>query len=164
MAQTSDRIEKKVRLKAPRERVWRAISQSAEFGKWFGMRIEGQFAPNTTLAARMVPTEVDPAVAATQQQFAGMRFELYVERVEPMSVLSFRWHPYPVELAEAARAPTTLVVFELEDHEDGTLLTVRESGFDQIPVDKRAKAFADNEQGWEIQTQLIGKYLEHAQH
>src|SRR5687768_7983472 len=163
MAQTSDRIEKKVRLKAPRERVWRAISQSAEFGKWFGMRIEGQFTPNTTLAARMVPTEVDPAVAATQEQFKDLRFELYVERVEPMNVLSFRWHPYPVEPAEAANAPTTLVVFELEDAEGGTQLTVSESGFDQVPLDKRAKAFADNEKGWEIQTRLIGKYLEHAQ-
>jgi uncharacterized protein YndB with AHSA1/START domain len=162
MAQSSDRIEKKVRLKAPRERVWRAISQSAEFGKWFGMRIEGQFAPNTTLSARMVPTEVDPAVAVTQQPFNGMRLELYVERVEPMNVLSFRWHPYPIELAESANTPTTLVVFELADAEGGTLLTVSESGFDQIPLDKRAKAFADNEQGWEIQTRLIGKYLEHA--
>jgi uncharacterized protein YndB with AHSA1/START domain len=162
MAQSSDRIEKKVRLKAPRERVWRAISQSAEFGKWFGMRIEGQFAPNTTLSASMVPTEVDPAIAATQQQFTGMRLELYVERVEPMNVLSFRWHPYPIEPAESANTPTTLVVFELADAEGGTLLTVSESGFDQIPLDKRAKTFADNEQGWEIQTRLIGKYLEHA--
>jgi uncharacterized protein YndB with AHSA1/START domain len=164
MAQTSDRIEKKVRLKAPRERVWRAITQSAEFGKWFGMRVEGQFSANTTVQARMVPTEVDPAVAATQKEFEGLRFELYVERVEPMSVFSFRWHPYPVEPAEAAKAPTTLVVFELEEAVGGTLLTLSESGFDQVPVDKRAKAFADNEGGWEIQTQLIGKYLERAQH
>ncbi|AKT43305.1 SRPBCC family protein [Chondromyces crocatus] len=162
MTSPTDRIEKKVHLRAPRERVWRAISRSAEFGTWFGMQVDGEFAPHTTLGARIVPTQVDPEVAEKQKAFDGAPFELYIEQMEPMRLFSFRWHPYTVEKQDYGTAPTTLVVFELEDADGGTLLTVSESGFDEIPLERRAKAFADNEGGWAIQTQLIARYLAHA--
>ena len=42
---STDRIEKKILLRAPRKRVWRALSDSTEFGTWFGMKFEGAFAP-----------------------------------------------------------------------------------------------------------------------
>jgi uncharacterized protein YndB with AHSA1/START domain len=161
MTTVTDRIEKSVHLRAPRERVWRALSRSSEFGRWFGMDVDGEFAPNTTVTARIVPTTVDAEIAATQKPYEGMPVELFVERVEPMHALSFRWHPYPPESADET-VRTTLVVFELEDADGGTLLTVSESGFDRIPIARRAKAFADNEGGWEAQTKLIAKYLEHA--
>ncbi len=162
MASTTDRIEKKVHLRASRERVWRALSRAAEFGTWFGMQMESEFAPGATVKGRMVPTGVDAEVAAQQKAFEGMPFELFIESVEPMKVFSFRWHPYPPEPGDSTPAPTTLVMFELEDAEGGTLLTVSESGFDSIPLERRAQAFANNEGGWEIQTQLIAKYLAHA--
>jgi hypothetical protein len=60
---------------------------------------------------------------------------------------------------ESSDEPTTLVVFTLEDAPGGILLTVTESGFDRIPVDRRAKAFADNEEGWTMQMTLIQKHL-----
>jgi uncharacterized protein YndB with AHSA1/START domain len=162
MMSVTDRIEKRVHLRAPRERVWHALSRSAEFGRWFGMEVDGEFSPNTTVKARMVPTAVDAEVAAAQKPYEGMPVELFVERVEPMRALSFRWHPYPPESADEA-VPTTLVLFELEEADGGgTLLTVSESGFDRIPIERRAKAFAENEGGWEMQTKLIAKYLEHA--
>jgi len=159
MSSPSDRIEKQVILQASRERVWRAISLSAEFGTWFGMQLDGDFLPHTTVTGRMVPTQVDPDVAAQQKPFSGMPVELYIERVEPLRLLSFRWHPYPVEGGDLSQVPTTLVTFELEDAAGGTLLRVSESGFDQIPIERRAQAFTDNEGGWEIQTQLVAKYL-----
>lgn len=161
MMSVTDRIEKRVHLRAPRERVWRALSRSAEFGRWFGMEVDGEFTPNTTVKARMVPTMMDAEVAAAQKPYEGMPVELLIERVEPMRALSFRWHPYPPESPDEA-VPTTLVVFELEETDGGTLLTVSESGFDRIPIERRAKAFAENEDGWEMQTKLIAKYLEHA--
>jgi len=162
MASVSDRIEKQVLLRAPLERVWRAVSRSSEFGAWFGMQLEGDFLPHTTVTGRMAPTQVDPEVAAKQQPFEGMPVELFIERVEPMSLLAFRWHPYPPDDGDTAKLPTTLVTFELAPAAGGTLLRLSESGFDQIPVERRARAFTENEGGWEIQTQLIGKYLAHA--
>jgi uncharacterized protein YndB with AHSA1/START domain len=158
MTSATDRIEKRVLLRAPQERVWRALTRSAEFGTWFGMQLEGDFLPNTTVSGRMVPTRVDPDVAAKQQPFTGMPVELFIERIEPMRLFTFRWHPYPIE-GDSSGAPTTLVTFELEATEGGTLLRLSESGFDQIPIEQRAQAFSGNEEGWEIQTRLIGKYL-----
>lgn len=162
MTSLTDRIEKQVLLRATRERVWRALSRSSEFGVWFGMDLTGEFLPHTTVTGRMVPTQVDAEVAAEQKPFEGMPVELFIEQVEPMRLLSFRWHPYPPEDGDTSKVPTTLVTFELEDAEGGTLLRLSESGFDQVPIERRARAFTDNEGGWQIQTQLISKYLAHA--
>ncbi len=156
---TSDRIEKKVLLRAPRERVWRAVSDAAEFGRWFGARLDGPFVAGRTLRARIVPTEADADIAEQQKPYEGMEFEIRVEQVEPMRRLAFRWHPGAVEAIDAANDPTTLVTFELTDAPGGVLLTIVESGFDGIPLARRAQAFKENEGGWEAQTRLIEKYL-----
>ena len=80
--------------------------------------------------------------------------------MEPLKLLSFRWHPYAIEPGgDYSKEPTTLVTFELEEVRGGTRLTITESGFDRIPLERRAEAFASNEQGWDIQTTLIEKYL-----
>ena len=137
----TDRIEKQVVLKAPLERVWRAISESDQFGRWFGMAVEGPFIAGQWVAAKIVPTEVDAEVAKHQEPYRGMAFELFIERIEPMRRFAFRWHPNAVEPGKDYRAePTTLVSFELKEHGDGVLLTITESGFDQIPLERRAKA------------------------
>lgn len=160
MKESTDRIEKQVLLKAPLERVWRAISDAEAFGSWFGVRFDGEFEAGAPLTGRIVPTTVDPDVAESQKPYEGARFETTVDRIEPMRLLSFRWHPYAIDPeVDYSNEPTTLVVFELEERPDGTLLTVRESGFDKIPVARRASAFEMNEQGWEAQLVLITKYL-----
>jgi uncharacterized protein YndB with AHSA1/START domain len=160
---STDRIEKRVLLRAPRERVWGAIGDAVEFGSWFGARFDGPFTAGARLAGRITPTTVDPEVAASQAPYDGTPFEIEVETVEPPRRLAFRWHPYGVDgKADVASEPTTLVEFELEEAPEGTLLTIRESGFDSIPLERRAQAFESNEQGWEAQATLIGKYLARA--
>ena len=95
-----------------------------------------------------------------QEPYAGTAFEVAIERVEPLRLLAFRWHPYAVEAgADYSSEPTTLAVFELEAATDGTVLTITESGFDAIPLARRAEAFSSNEQGWAIQLTLIDKFL-----
>lgn len=132
----TDRIEKKILLRAPRERVWRAISDSAEFGAWFGVKFEGQFAPGAEMRGAIVGTTVDAEVAQKQREHARVPFEITVEKMEPERLLSFRWHPYAMEPGvDYSAEPTTLIVFALEEVADGVMLTVTESGFDQIPLD-----------------------------
>jgi uncharacterized protein YndB with AHSA1/START domain len=156
----TNRIEKKVLLQARRERVWEAISDSKQFGSWFGVAFDGPFAEGARLRGRIVPTSVDAEVAALQRPYEGKSFEFGVERIEPMNRICFRWHPYAVEPGiDYSREPTTLIVFELTEAVGGILLTIVESGFDQIPLERRAKAFAANEGGWEKQTMLVRKYL-----
>ena len=156
----TDRIQKNIVLRASRERIWRAISDAKQFGTWFGVEFEGDFVVGSHLKGRIVPTKVDADIAKTQEAYSGMAFEIFVERIEPMRVLAFRWHPYAVEPGRAfSTEPTTLVTFVLENAPGGISLTITESGFDQIPLERRAEAFMENEKGWAAQTQLIQKYL-----
>lgn len=157
---TTDRIEKKVLLRAPRSKVWRAISDSAEFGTWFGMKVDGPFVPGKKMRGVIVPTQVDAEVAKMQKPYEGKEFELQIEKIEPERLFSFRWHPYAVERdVDYSAEPTTLIVFQLDDVEGGVMLTVTESGFDQIPLARRAKAFQANEGGWGKQMELIKAYV-----
>jgi uncharacterized protein YndB with AHSA1/START domain len=157
---TTDRIEKSILLRAPRQRVWRALADSAEFGSWFGMRFDGPFEPGASRRGVIVPTTVDAAVAKAQQPYEGKSFDITIEQMEPERLFSFRWHPNAVEPGvDYSVEPTTLVVFTLEEKENGILLTVAESGFDRIPLARRAKAFTSNEGGWAIQMVLIEKHL-----
>lgn len=161
----TDRIEKRIRLRAPLARVWDALSDSARFGSWFGVAFDGPFEAGKCVAGRIVPTTVDPEVAKLQQPHAGKAFEFWVERVTPMRSISFRWHPYAIEPGvDYSKEPTTLIVFELLETADGTELTVTETGFDNIPIARRAAARLANEGGWEHQTRLIQRYLSLQQH
>jgi uncharacterized protein YndB with AHSA1/START domain len=160
---SSDRIEKKILLHAPQSRVWRAISDSREFGSWFGARLQGPFVAGAAMRGVIAPTSVDPEIAQSQKPYEGTPFEIQIERIEPERLLSFRWHPYGVKKGvDYSREPLTLVTFVLEAQGDGTLLTVTESGFDRIPLARRAKAFEMNDGGWAAQMKLIEKYLLHA--
>ncbi|MGD0053158.1 MAG: SRPBCC family protein [Vulcanimicrobiaceae bacterium] len=155
---STDRIEKTVVLQAPLERVWHAISDAREFGTWFGMALDGPFVAGTRLIGTIAPTQVDPAVAATQAPFTGTPVVLDVEAVEPMRRFAYRWSP-DIGDGGATHMATTLVTFELEPVDGGTRLTITESGFDAIPLERRATVFAGNDAGWTAQTGLIAKYL-----
>lgn len=158
---TTDRIEKRILLRASRDRVWRALTDSREFGIWFGMRFTEPFAPGKRMTGTMAPTEVDPDTAAMQKQFEGLKFEITIDRIEPKRLFSFRWHPGAVDpKVDYSAEPMTLVEFALHDAEGGILLTVTESGFDQIPLARRASAFSGNDAGWSKVVTLIEKYLE----
>lgn len=162
-AVNTDRIEKKVLLRAPRARVWRALTDAEEFGKWFGVKFDGPFTPGALRRGIIVPTTVDADVAKAQQPYEGMPFEITVDRIEPERLFAFRWHPFAVERGvDYSSEPTTLIVFALEEVANGIMLTVTESGFDRIPLARRAKAFVANEQGWTMQVKLIEKHLAQA--
>jgi uncharacterized protein YndB with AHSA1/START domain len=145
---STDRIEKIIILRAPRSRVWRALAHAEEFGAWFGMALEGAFAPGAHLTGRI-----------TAPGHEHMIIGITIERVEP-ELLSYRWHPYAVEPGvDYAGEPTTLVEFHLTEVADGTQLTVVESGFDRLPPARRATAFRMNDEGWDEQITNIARYV-----
>jgi uncharacterized protein YndB with AHSA1/START domain len=160
---STDRIEKEVVLRAPRARVWRALVDAAEFGQWFGVRFEGPFAPGARVRGVVKATTADPGVAATQKKHEGLPFEIVVEQIVPERLFSFRWHPNATDpTTDYSGEPTTLIVFTLEDTADGVRLTVVESGFDRIPLARRAQAYKSNDGGWTMVMQLIAKHLANA--
>jgi len=157
---TTDRIEKRIVLKAPLERVWRAVSDARQFGSWFGVAFDGEFVPGRRMIGRCTPTTVDAEVAKEQERYAGVAFEITVERIEPMRLFAYRWHPFAIDPnIDYSTEPTTLVTFELAEIAGGTELTIVETGFDSIPLGRRTDAFEANEEGWAAQLELVTKYL-----
>ena len=156
----TDRIEKSILLKTSLARAWRALSDSTEFGTWFGMRFTAPFAPGAIMHGVIVPTTMNPDVAQAQQPYEGKPFEITIEQMEPEHLFSFRWHPGAVDPdIDYALEPTTLVEFKLQESEIGVFLTVIETGFDQIPSSRRANAFTANENGWSTALTLIAEYV-----
>ena len=146
---STDRIERQIRLSSPRSRVWRALTDAREFGKWFGVDFHDEFKPGATVRGRL-----------TIKNYDHLTMDFIVDRIEPERYFSFRWHPYAIDPNEDySKEPMTLVAFTLESADGGTLLTVVESGFDRIPASRRIKAFEMNTKGWEGQLKNIEKYL-----
>jgi uncharacterized protein YndB with AHSA1/START domain len=160
MTDVPDRIEKKIVLRAPLARVWRALSDSHEFGAWFGVAFDGPFVAGKAMVGKMTPTQVDPEVAKMQKPYEGQTFNCTIDRIEPERLFSFRWHPFAIDpKKDYSKEPTTLVVFELSEVDGGTLLTITESGFHGVPLERRAAAFTANEGGWAHQSKLVEKYV-----
>lgn len=156
----TDRIEKTIHLRAPLPRVWRAISDSSEFGAWFGVKFDKPFTPGAALHGICVPTTADPDIANQQKSYEGVAFDITVEEIVPEQRFSFRWHPYAMDPNVDYNAePTTLVAFTLEEAAGGVILKIIESGFDGIPLERRAKAFSANEDGWTMMATLVEKYV-----
>lgn len=147
---STDRIERKVMITAPRERVWRALANAETFGEWFGANLKGQsFTPGRRARGQL-----------TFKGYEHMWFDIVVERIEPQNVLAYRWHPYPIDPAvDYTSEEPTLVTFTLSDAPGaGTLLSVVESGFDRVPPHRRLEAFRMNTRGWEAQLASIARY------
>lgn len=142
-------IEKTIELKAPLARVWRALSDSREFGEWFRVRFEGPFLPGQ--------------VARGQVLFPGyehLKFEMLIKEMQPEKLFSYTWHPYAVDpKADYSQETPTLVEFTLRKAAGGTLLIVKESGFESLPAARRAEAFRMNSDGWAAQMRNIEGYL-----
>jgi uncharacterized protein YndB with AHSA1/START domain len=145
----TDRIEKRVILRASRSRVWRAITAAEEFGAWFGVKLEGPFADGATVRGKI-----------THPGYEHMTMEMLVERIEPERYFAYRWHPYAIDASvDYSSEPSTLVEFRLDEADGGTALTIVESGFDRIPLARRTEAFRMNDGGWTEQTRNIERYV-----
>jgi uncharacterized protein YndB with AHSA1/START domain len=149
----NDRIEKRIELKAPVSRVWRALTDYREFGEWFRVKLDGPFVPGQISRGQM-----------TYPGYEHVRWEATVQKMEAERLFSFTWpHPKSIEKADysadCSNEPTTLVEFRLEKTASGTLLVLTESGFDQLPADRRLEAFRRNEGGWTAQMKNIEKYV-----
>jgi uncharacterized protein YndB with AHSA1/START domain len=150
MSASTDRIEKTIHLRAPKARVWRALTSAEEFGTWFRVRLETEFAVGRTVKGKV-----------TYPGYEHVTFSAIVERMDAERLFSLRWHPAAVDMKkDYSKEPTTLVEFRLEDAPGGTKLTIVESGFDQVPAGRRDEAFRMNSEGWTIQTENIRRHVE----
>ena len=145
----NDRIVKQVILKAPISRVWRALTDYREFGEWFRVILDGPFVAGRISLGRI-----------TYPGYEHIKFEATVQKMEPQRTFTFTWHPYPVDpgIDYSTEIPT-LVEFSLEETASGALLRVTESGFDNVPGDRRLEAYRMNDGGWTEQMKNIERYI-----
>jgi uncharacterized protein YndB with AHSA1/START domain len=141
MPSPTDRIEKQIQLNAPLDRVWKALTDYKQFGEWFRVNLQGPFVSGEYCRGNILHPGYEHVV-----------MEVKVGRIEPQTYFSFYWHPYAIDpqINYSDETPT-LVEFKLESKDGGVLLQVTESGFDQIPADRRDEAFRMNSGGWTAQ-------------
>lgn len=145
----TERIVKTVELKAPVARVWRALADHNEFGRWFRVELDGPFEPGALSTGRM-----------TYPGSEHYPWRAVIERMEPERLLSFRWHDFDQTSGEdVALQPTTLVELRLEAIPEGTRLTITESGFEALPEPRRLEVLRGNTQGWNIQADNIAAHV-----
>jgi uncharacterized protein YndB with AHSA1/START domain len=148
-----NRIEKRIEVKAPLSRVWRALTDYREFGEWFGVKIEGPFLPGQPAQGQI-----------TYPGYEHVRWQVVIQKMEPERLFSFTWHPYAIDpKADYSGETPTLVEFRLEKTSTGTLLLLSESGFDKIPAQRCAEAFRMNDGGWSAQMQNIERHVARGQ-
>ena len=146
----TDRIEKTVELKAPIARVWRALTDSAEFGTWFRVTVDGPFVVGETVRGNIA-----------HPGYEHLTWQAHIVRMDAPDAFAFRWHPYAIDPdRDYSGEPMTLVEFHLESIPAGTRLTVVESGFDALPPERRDEAFRMNEAGWTHQMQNIRAHVD----
>lgn len=146
-AGTSDLIQKTIVLQASRSRVWRALTDPAQFSEWFGVKLTDPFLPGARVRGPV-----------TSPGYEHLTMDITIERVEPERLFSWRWQPGGDPDIDPAE-PMTLVVFELDEVPEGTRLKVTETGFDRIPPARRPKAYRENDEGWTGQLENLRKYL-----
>lgn len=144
-----DSIEKTVDLKAPVERVWLALTDHRQFGEWFRAQIDGPFEVGKTVNATM-----------TYPGQEHVRWTAHIVEMKPERRFAFEWHPgVPEADRDYTKEPRTRVEFRLEATDNGTRLTIVESGFDALPADRRDKAMRDNTNGWNVQANNLASYV-----
>jgi uncharacterized protein YndB with AHSA1/START domain len=144
------RIEKRIELKAPIARVWRALTDHHEFGQWFGVKLTSAFVPGQSSRGHI-----------TYPGYEHVIMEVVVQKVEPERLFSFTWHPYAIDpKVDYSKEVPTLVEFRLEKTADGgTLLFVTESGFENLPAHRRPDVLRMNDSGWAEQMQNIERHV-----
>lgn len=146
---STNEIRKQLQIKAPPSRVWRAITDSEQFGAWFHVKLEGPFVVGRPTSGQI-----------TYKGWEHVRFTLVTDAIEPETRFAYLWHPYAVDMAkDYSSEPMTRVEFLLEPRDGGTLVTVVESGFDRLPPERIAEAFRMNERGWAEQLDNIQAYV-----
>ena len=142
-------IEKSIELAAPIDRVWDALTDHEAFGQWFRVRLDGPFVVGQVTTGQI-----------TYPGHEGVKWTSVTERMEAPHLFAFRWPHSEDPDADISNAPSMLVEFRLKPTENGTHLTISESGFETLPEDRRDEARDRNEEGWEIQTQNIKAFVE----
>lgn len=140
-----DTITKEITVKAPKERVYKAITDPEQITQWFPDEVEGSL-------------EVGQQAIFT---FNGHgKSSMLVVNARPFDYFAYRWIPGGANIVDDLMAvQTTLVEFHLTELDTGTRVTVTESGFASLPTEMAEKSFNENSGGWDYMMSRLEKVL-----
>lgn len=149
-AVSTDRIEQQLQIRAPRSKVWKALTDLGQFQQWFGATLAGSFAVGKNAKGHV-----------NAKGWEHVQIDIDVVKLEPEGYFAYRWRPFAVEAdRDYSKEPKTLVEFKLDEVDGGTRVTVIESGFEKLFADRKDEAFRMHEGGWDGQLKNIAKYVE----
>ena len=142
-------IVKRVEIEAPVARVWSALTDYKQFNQWFQVEMESPFVPGHKASGKIVYKNKE-----------HLRMEFVVQALKPTTYFAYTWHPFAIDPnVDYSSETPTLVEFHLEATPSGTLLTVTESGFENLPPSRYADCIRMNTRGWETQLERIQAYV-----
>jgi uncharacterized protein YndB with AHSA1/START domain len=133
-------VESSIWIAAPRERVWRAVTEPGQLAQWF--------APGS-------PWEIPQLEANTTVKFHNTATEILlatIQTADPPQQFTLRWEP-----EEDGTILTT--TFLLEEENDGTRITIRETGFESLAADIRQQRIEQTAAGYGISLENLRAYL-----
>jgi uncharacterized protein YndB with AHSA1/START domain len=138
-----DEVRRELEIRAPRARVWRALTEPDQLTRWF--------------PTRRAEIDLRPGGDAVLE-WEEATAQAVVDVVEPPGRLVFRWRPMGLG------RPYTTVSFTLEESADGvaTHLTLVESGFASLPDQIEQQSHAGNAEGWAHELEELKEYVEAA--
>ena len=155
MAVSTDRIEKDIVIRAPRARVWRALTDAREFGSWFGAELKG-----AVFRARREGQREDHFSRLRARDASTWRSSAWSRSACcPGAGTRTRW----TRRRTTRASPPRWWCSSSSDVPEGTLLKVVESGFDALPIARRAEAWRMNDEGWAIEMKNIERHVTRAQ-
>ena len=147
-----DRIDRTIEVNLPPDQVWRALTTANDLSTWFKVSVEGDIVAGAEIW-----------MTSLNSGHEGTRFLVRIKEMTAPRRFVWEWHPGAVDPAiDYSREPWTTVTFTLEPSGRGTRLSVSETGFNDISLARRAKAYADNSQGWTEVLVWIQKYADAA--
>ena len=147
-----NRIDRTIEVNAPPDQVWRVLTTAKDLSTWFKVSVEGDIVAGAEIW-----------MTSLNSGHEGTRFLVRIKEMTAPRRFVWEWHPGAVDPAiDYSREPWTTVTFTLEPSGRGTRLSVSETGFNDISLARRAKAYADNSQGWTEVLVWIQKYADAA--
>ena len=149
ITESQDKSEKVVDIQAPVSRVWQAITDHEQFGEWFFVRLDQPFEVGKVTTGQV-----------TYPGHEDMKWTSTTEVLEHESLFVFSWPPGDMDPdTEYGEDAKVFVEFKFEATDQGTRLTITESGFLQFPEPKRLEILRGNTEGWNIQAENISNYV-----